>query len=127
MKAWMVLVVGLVPAVAGAAALRADPPIKCESCEAWNAPQEPFRVFGNTYYVGVAGLSAVLVTSQAGLVLLARGLLTDSSVLEGREVYCLAEEVQELGLEGKLPAAVKPLPAREVITLFSQRPVLSLD
>ncbi len=72
-------------------------------------------------------LELLAADKEAGLVLLARGLLTDSSVLEGREVYCLAEEVQELGLEGKLPAAVKPLPAREVITLFSQRPVLSLD
>ena len=85
MKAWMVLVVGLVPAVAGAAALRADPPIKCESCDDWNALQEPFRIFGNTYYVGVAGLSAVLVTSQAGLVLLDGGLpqsapLVDASI-----------------------------------------------
>ena len=25
--------------------------------------EPPFRVFGNTYYVGTAGLSAVLVTS----------------------------------------------------------------
>jgi metallo-beta-lactamase class B len=49
--------------------LQPDPPIKCDSCAAWNAPIEPFRVFGNTYYVGVAGLSAVLVTSNQGLIL----------------------------------------------------------
>jgi metallo-beta-lactamase class B len=30
----------------------------CDSCAEWNADREPFRVFGNTYYVGVAGLSS---------------------------------------------------------------------
>lgn len=72
-------------------------------------------------------LELLKADKKAGLVLLARGLLIEPSALEGREVYCLAEEVQELGLEGKLPAAVKPLPAKEVITLLAERPVLSLD
>ena len=31
----------------------------------WNAPQEPFAVYGNTYYVGTHGISAVLITSDA--------------------------------------------------------------
>jgi metallo-beta-lactamase class B len=33
-------------------------------------PQEPFRIFGNAYYVGPHGLSAILVTSPGGHVLL---------------------------------------------------------
>jgi metallo-beta-lactamase class B len=49
--------------------MQLDPPIKCDSCAEWNQPREPFQVFGNTYYVGVAGLSAVLITSDAGLIL----------------------------------------------------------
>lgn len=32
----------------------------------WYAPQEPFRVYGNTYYVGTGDISAVLITSSAG-------------------------------------------------------------
>src|SRR4051794_21407403 len=52
------------------AAFPADPPKKCDSCAAWNQPRQPFRVFGNTYYVGVAELASVLVTSPAGHVLL---------------------------------------------------------
>ena len=35
----------------------------CERCPQWNAPIDPFRIFGNTYYVGTAGLSSVLITS----------------------------------------------------------------
>ncbi|MDB5936170.1 MAG: bla [Massilia sp.] len=36
----------------------------------WNDPQEPFAVFGNTYYVGTRGLSSVLITSAAGHILI---------------------------------------------------------
>ena len=35
----------------------------------WYAPQEPFAVYGNTYYVGTGGISALLITSPAGHVL----------------------------------------------------------
>jgi metallo-beta-lactamase class B len=35
----------------------------------WYAPQEPFSLYGNTYYVGTGGISAVLITSSAGHIL----------------------------------------------------------
>ena len=44
--------------------LLADKTIACESCVEWNTNREPFRVFGNTYYVGTAGLSSVLVRCE---------------------------------------------------------------
>ena len=50
--------------------VRPDPPISCGDCADWNAAREPHRVFGNTYYVGVKGLSAVLITSDSGLILI---------------------------------------------------------
>jgi metallo-beta-lactamase class B len=46
----------------------------CPSCAAWNAPQSPFRIYGNTYYVGPRGLSSILITSGAGHVLIDGGL-----------------------------------------------------
>lgn len=49
--------------------LQPDAPITCDNCAEWNQPREPFKVFGNTYYVGVAGVSAVLIASDAGLIL----------------------------------------------------------
>lgn len=52
----------------------ADPPHKCDDCAEWNRPREPFKVYGNTYYVGTAGLSALLVTGDAGHILLDAGL-----------------------------------------------------
>lgn len=36
----------------------------------WYAPQEPFAVYGNTYYVGTGGISALLITSPAGHILI---------------------------------------------------------
>src|ERR1700721_2494753 len=51
-----------------AQALAADPPV-CTVCDAWNAPQTPFHIYGNTYYVGVHGLSSLLIDSGKGLVL----------------------------------------------------------
>ena len=42
----------------------------CEDCAGWNRAQPGFKVYGNTYYVGTAELSALLVTSDAGHILL---------------------------------------------------------
>jgi len=33
----------------------------CAQCAEWNKPQTPFRIFGNSYYVGTHGLSSVLI------------------------------------------------------------------
>ena len=32
----------------------------------WNRPHQPFRVIGNVYYVGAAGVSAFLIRTPAG-------------------------------------------------------------
>lgn len=47
-----------------------DHPISCTMCKEWNQAQAPFRIHGNTYYVGTQGLSAILVTGPKGHVLL---------------------------------------------------------
>lgn len=44
--------------------------IVCGKCAEWNQAQAPFRIYGNTYYVGTRGLSAILVTGPRGHVLL---------------------------------------------------------
>lgn len=56
----------------GRAAATAPP--ACDAPANWNTPQRPFRLYGNTYYVGTRCLSAVLVTSPAGHVLIDAGL-----------------------------------------------------
>nr|AIA16205.1 ClassB_beta_lactamase [uncultured bacterium] len=39
----------------------------------WDDPQEPFQLFGNSYYVGPKGVSSVLITSPAGHILIDAG------------------------------------------------------
>lgn len=73
-----------------AAPLVADPPVHCESCDAWNKPHEPFRVFGSTYYVGTDGLSAILLASPQGLILIDGGLPQSAPLID--------ENIRKLGL-----------------------------
>jgi metallo-beta-lactamase class B len=47
-----------------------DQPAICKQCAEWNATQKAFQVYGNTYYVGVHGLSSILITSDHGHVLI---------------------------------------------------------
>lgn len=61
---------------------KADAPIACDQCGVWNAPREPFRVFGNTYFVGPGGLGSVLLVSDGGLILLDGGLPQSASSID---------------------------------------------
>jgi metallo-beta-lactamase class B len=65
-----------------ASPLTPDPAIRCSDCDAWNKPIAPFRLFGNSYYVGTEGLSAILVTSDEGHVLLDGALPQSAPVIE---------------------------------------------
>jgi metallo-beta-lactamase class B len=75
----------------------ADPPIDCDSCDEWNQPREPFRVFGDTYYVGTAGLSAVLITSDDGHILL-DGALPQSAPLIDANIRRLGFHTSDIRL-----------------------------
>ena len=57
------------------------PAVKCPNCEAWNASQPPFRVSGNTYYVGTRGLSSILITSDSGHILIDGGLPASAEII----------------------------------------------
>ena len=65
--------------------------IECSRCAAWNEEQAPFRIYGNTYYVGPRGLSSVLITSPQGHVLI-DGALPQSAPL-------IAKHVEQLGFK----------------------------
>src|SRR5215470_17305264 len=76
---------------------KSDPPKMCPSCSMWNAPVAPFRVFGNTYYVGTAGLSSVLVTSDRGHILL-DGALPQSAELVDNSIRHLGFSLGDVRL-----------------------------
>ena len=48
----------------------------------WNAPIEPYKIYGNTYYVGTQGLASILITSDFGHVLIDGGLPTTAPLIE---------------------------------------------
>ncbi len=64
----------------------------------WNQPHKPFRIYGNTYYVGTAGLSSVLVTSEYGHVLIDGGLPESAAQI--------AANIQALGFDLKEVKAI---------------------
>jgi metallo-beta-lactamase class B len=48
----------------------------------WNRPVKPFRIIGNVYYVGVRGVSAFLINSTAGSILLDGGFPETAPLIE---------------------------------------------
>jgi metallo-beta-lactamase class B len=79
----VVLLAALVSCTPQAVALKPDRPITCASCDEWNRAREPFKIFGNTYYVGVAGLSSVLIATSNGLILLDGALPQSAPLIDG--------------------------------------------
>lgn len=77
----LVLFSGLNGPASAAEDLVPDPPLDCEPCAEWNRPQEPFQILGNTWYVGTGGLSSILITSDAGHILIDGGLPQSSPLI----------------------------------------------
>ena len=69
------LLSGLIALALPTAALAADTPIAkaCADDAGWNDPATPLKVYGNTWYVGTCGISALLVTSDDGHILVDAG------------------------------------------------------
>ena len=88
------------PLLAGAKAPSPAPPAKpagwvaaCEDWDDWDKPGPPFRIHGNSFYVGTCGIAAILVTSPAGHVLI------DSGTEKGAAV--IAANIRRLGFRLK--------------------------
>jgi metallo-beta-lactamase class B len=66
--------------------------------QAWNVPVKPFRIVGNVYYVGTAGISSYLVATPAGFILIDCGTAETARVI--------LESIRQLGFD---PRQVKLL------------------
>ena len=66
-------------------------------CDEWNKPREPFRLFGNSYYVGTDGLSAILITGEAGHILLDGGLEQSAAEID-RNIRKLGFKTEDVKL-----------------------------
>ena len=86
----LLVIAGLV-AACGPRELQPDPAAVCERCEAWNEPRNPFRVHGNTWYVGTDGLTSLLVETDSGLILIDGGLPQSAALIDA--------SIRELGFD----------------------------
>jgi len=69
----------------------------CPKCAEWNESQQPFRIYGNTYYVGVHGLSSILITSPQGHVLI-DGDIAESAPKIAASVRALGFRIEDVKL-----------------------------
>jgi metallo-beta-lactamase class B len=61
----------------------------CDDWDDWDKPGPPFRIFGNSYYVGTCGIAAILVTGDDGHILI------DGGTEAGADV--IAKNIKDLG------------------------------
>ena len=69
-------------AACGPKQLEPDVASDCPRCEDWNQPRDPFRVYGNTWYVGTDGLSSILIETDDGLILVDGGLTQSAALID---------------------------------------------
>lgn len=96
----------------------------------WNTPHAPLRLFGNTYYVGTAGLSAILITSDAGHILIDGGLPQSAPLIianirtlgfEPRDVRLIVNSHEHFDHAGGLGALQRATGARVVASPAAAR------
>lgn len=68
MKKLVIALTAMLP-LAGAAHAQTPKDLIAALMVKWNEPTEPFKMIGNVYYVGTAGLSSYLITSPQGHIL----------------------------------------------------------
>ena len=86
--------IGPVLLVAAIGTLQAQ---SCSQCAEWNIPQKPFKLYGNTFYVGPHGLSSVLITSPKGHVLIDGALAQSAPQIEAN-IRALGFRVEDIKL-----------------------------
>lgn len=91
MKVLALILCGVL-SLAGAGVARADdwPPV------AWSAPNKPYRIVGNVYYVGSQGLSSYLITSSEGHILLDAGMSAQGAKLVESNVVALGFKLSDV-------------------------------
>jgi len=64
---------GAAPARSPAIDARAKWTQQCKDWDDWTKPAPPFKIFGNTYYVGTCGISSILIDSGPGAIVIDGG------------------------------------------------------
>jgi len=53
----------------------------CVDWDDWDKPGPPFRIFGNSYYVGSCGITAILITGNDGHILIDGGTEAEADII----------------------------------------------
>lgn len=69
-------------AACGPNVLEPDEDTVCPQCDDWIEPQKPFRIYGNTWYVGTGGLSSILIEAGENLILIDGGLPQSAVIVD---------------------------------------------
>jgi metallo-beta-lactamase class B len=85
-------------AACGPRELQPDADFECDNCDDWNKPLAPFRLYGNTWYVGTDGLSSILIETSDGLILIDGGLPQSAVLIDAN--------IRKLGFD---PANIKAI------------------
>lgn len=88
---FLMVLLALLPASAAAQTAASA----CSQCAEWNRPQKPFHIFGNSYYVGTHGISAILITSKSGHVLI-DGALPESAEQIASNIRTLGFRIEDV-------------------------------
>lgn len=92
LSACLVSLIVLLCSAFSTAALANDPKVElpadqlaflkaCKSWDEWDKPAPPFEVYRDTYYVGTCGIGAILITDDAGHVLIDSGTQAGADVV----------------------------------------------
>jgi len=92
---FFVLPAVLLLSACGPKTLEPDTAIECDNCASWNEPQSPFRIHGNTWYVGTKGLTSLLIETDEGLILI-DGALPQSSALIDANIRNLGFDTRDV-------------------------------
>ena len=89
------LALPLLLSACGPRQLEPDAAIICDQCDGWNEPQQPFRIHGNTWYVGTNRLSSILIETDDGLILIDAALPQSAALIEAN-IQGLGFDVRDL-------------------------------
>ena len=67
----------------------------CANDPTWTAAQTPFRIYGNTWFVGPRGLGVFLITAPTGDVLIDGGVPQDAKLIEGN-IWTLGIKLRDI-------------------------------
>lgn len=95
LRGWVVAFLAGAAGGAGADPLTAQ--INCDECAQWNHPHDAVHIHGETWFVGVDGLTSLLIRTREGLVLLDGDLPQSVPLIEGN-IRSLGLRVQDVKL-----------------------------